>query len=116
MTTIRAFFSPNWGTFFQFSKKGWGDLSPLPPLVTRLLLSEVIMVNLIALVCTISLNILIYLIFHECHRKVTLKVTLKLLWQLFGSREKLNGAKNCKKQLSFSAGDTELIIAGKEVR
>ena len=74
------------------------------------------MVNLIALVCTISLNILIYLIFHESHRKVTLKVTLKLLWQLFGSREKLNGAKNCKKQLSFSAGDTELIIAGKEVR
>ena len=30
MTTIRAFFSPNWGTFFQFSEKG-RETSPPPP-------------------------------------------------------------------------------------
>ena len=31
MTTIRAFFSANQGTFFQFLKKGRGDSLPLPP-------------------------------------------------------------------------------------
>ena len=30
MTTIRAFFSTNQGTFFQFLKKGRGDLPPPP--------------------------------------------------------------------------------------
>ena len=31
MTTIRAFFCTNQGNFFQFLKKGKGDLSPSPP-------------------------------------------------------------------------------------
>ena len=30
MTTNRAFFSPNWGTFFQFSKKGRGGFPTSP--------------------------------------------------------------------------------------
>ena len=27
----QGIFSPNYGTFFQFSKKGRGDFPPLPP-------------------------------------------------------------------------------------
>ena len=46
MITIRIFFLQIRALFFQFSKKGKGD-SPLPPLVTRLLLQLISKINVV---------------------------------------------------------------------